>query len=56
MVKCKESAYNNVPKNIRGSLSAYADPDLAAQENGAWEREAEEKHCDSCREVVFDIH
>lgn len=34
----------NAPKSVRGILSAYADPDLAAKEKGAWERAAEEKH------------
>ena len=31
-------------KGMRGSLAQYADPVLAAQEKGAWERAAVEKH------------
>lgn len=31
-------------KSLRGALSAYADADLTAQEKGAWERAAAEKH------------
>ena len=39
-----EPARAIVPESVRGILSAYANPDLAAQEKGAWERAAEEKH------------
>ena len=31
-------------KGIRGILAEYADPALAKQEKGAWERAAKEKH------------
>ena len=40
----EEPTRENTPKSVRGILSAYADPDLAAKEKGAWERAVEEKH------------
>ncbi len=39
-----EPTHENAPKSVRGILSSYADPDLAAKEKGAWERAVEEKH------------
>lgn len=39
-----EPAQQTRKKSLRGALSAYANEDLAAQEKGAWERAAAEKH------------
>ena len=39
-----EPAQGTRKKSLRGVLSAYADADLAAQEEGAWERAAAEKY------------
>lgn len=35
---------NSPNKSMRGILSEYADPELAAKEKGAWERAMVEKH------------
>ena len=40
----EEQTRESAPKSVRGILSVYADPELAAKEKGAWERAAEEKH------------
>lgn len=40
----EEQTRENAPKSVRGTLSAYAHPELAAKEKGAWKRAAEEKH------------
>ena len=39
-----EPAERTRKKSLRGVLSEYADPALAAKEKGAWERAANEKY------------